>query len=71
MTDKDAQKIRKLYEYLDPTKFKNRLQSMRKAVKEAKERASVDEASLLHDRLLYPRPTRNHRGEPLWVDHEA
>lgn len=71
MSNEDAQKVRKLYECMDPAKFKSRLLSMHKAIQEAKKRASADEASLLHDRLLYPRPTHNHRGEPLWVDHEA
>ena len=71
MADEDAQRVRKLYEYMDPAKFKSRLQGMRKAVLEARKRASEDEAALLKDRLLFPRPTHNHRGEPQWADHEA
>ena len=71
MTDEDAKQVRSLYEYMNNDKFKSRLKSMRKAVDDAKERAEKDAAALLHDRLIYPRPTHNHRGEPQWADHEA
>jgi hypothetical protein len=33
--------------------------------------ATFDTAAMAHDRLLFPVPTHNHRGEPWWPGSEA
>lgn len=33
--------------------------------------AEDDHAAMVHDRLLFPAPTHNHRGEPRWAGSEA
>jgi hypothetical protein len=52
-------------------KFANRLRYMRKQLVDKDGLADDDNAALVHDRLLFPAPTHNHRGEPRWPGSEA
>jgi hypothetical protein len=46
--------------------FKERLQDHRKQVRDQTTRATHEEEALEHDRGIFPRQTRNHRGEPVF-----
>ena len=52
-------------------KFSTRLRTMRKQHIDKGSRAEDDSAALAHDRLHFPAPTHNHRGEPRWQGSEA
>jgi hypothetical protein len=46
--------------------FKERLRDHRKQVGEQMTRSTQEEEALVHDRGIFPRQTRNHRGEPVF-----
>jgi hypothetical protein len=46
--------------------FKERLQDHRKQVQDQTAGATQEEEALEHDRGIFPRQTRNHRGEPVF-----
>jgi hypothetical protein len=48
------------------TQFKERLRDHRKQVKARYEQSEMEADALAHDRLLYPRQSHNHRGEPVF-----
>lgn len=52
-------------------KFRDNLRSLRKGLKEKQEWASKDAESLAKDRMLKPKPTHNHRGEPRFEGSET
>jgi hypothetical protein len=53
------------------SQFKERLRDHRKQVGANVTRAGVESAALARDRLLFPRQTENHRGEPFFDLHPA
>ena len=55
----------------DITKFKTRLSSLRKIVKQKSERAEEDALALAHDQLIFPEPILDIRGYPNWRKSEA
>ena len=58
--------------WLDDKKaFAWHLLSLRKIVKHKVDRAQLDEAALIHDRLIYPEPLHDSKGLPHWKNSEA
>ena len=55
----------------DITKFKTRLSSLRKIVKQKSEQAEEDALALAHDQLIFPEPILDIRGYPNWRKSEA
>lgn len=51
--------------------FATRLRAIQQKHVEQCQRAQVSSAALTRDRLLFPAPARNHRGEPRWQGSEA
>ena len=52
-------------------RFPSRLQSLWKSHNDRVLHTTGDSAALVHDRLLFPAATHNHRGEPRWEGSEA
>ena len=71
MDAETAYNLREEYKIMSLHRFKSRLTSMIAMVEAGQARAADDAMDLIHDRLIYPRPAYNDRGEPEWVDHEA
>ncbi|GKY90939.1 hypothetical protein MPSEU_000066700 [Mayamaea pseudoterrestris] len=71
MKPKDVYNLRPEYQATDYSKFAGRLRSLRKILLDRKERAVSDTEAYNHDRLLYPKPTHNERGEPRWEGSAA
>ena len=71
MTLEEAFAVRASYQEMGIDLFKSRLAGMKEIVKKAKDCAAEDAMQFFIDRLLHRRPETNHRGKPLWVDHEA
>jgi hypothetical protein len=46
--------------------FKERLRDHRKQIGDLVTRATQEEEALVHDRAIFPRQTKNHRGEPVF-----
>jgi hypothetical protein len=46
--------------------FKERLRDHRKQIRCQKTRATDEEEAMVHDRGMFPRQTKNHRGEPVF-----
>lgn len=53
------------------SKFASRLRYMRHQLNDQDDRAATEMADLNHDRLLFPAPAVNHRGEPRWDGSDA
>jgi hypothetical protein len=51
--------------------FPSRLRAIQQKHVEKCRRAEASSAALAHDRLLFPAPAHNHRGEPRWQGSEA
>jgi hypothetical protein len=51
--------------------FPSRLRSLLKTYNGKVDRAGTDVDALAHDRILFPKATHNHRGEPRWEGSEA
>jgi len=51
--------------------FRDRLNDLRKQIRQKKNHAARDSAALAHDRGIYPKPPLNHRGEPQWEGSAA
>jgi len=47
-------------------RFRSNLRALRKNILQKKSNSVADYDSLVHDRKLYPKPSRNCRGEPRW-----
>ena len=52
-------------------KFTSRLRNLKNDLIDKKNRKKIDAAAFLHDRAIYPRPTKNAAGEPQWCDSLA
>ncbi|KAI2500862.1 hypothetical protein MHU86_13582 [Fragilaria crotonensis] len=52
-------------------KFPPRLRAMQKQHLVKSGRAANEHAALAHDRIHFPRPSHNHRGEPQWHGSDA
>jgi hypothetical protein len=52
-------------------KFPPRLRAMQKQHLMKGGRAADEHAALIHDRINFPRPSHNHRGEPQWHGSDA
>lgn len=53
------------------TRFRARLNDLRKKVTAEKNRSTFDSVALARDRLNFPKKATNHRGEPRWEGSEA
>jgi hypothetical protein len=51
--------------------FRDRLRDLRRQITDKNNSAASDSAALARDRLIYPKKTHNHRGEPRWEGSEA
>jgi len=60
-----------LSDFHDRKKFPARLNRLRDKIKGKNNRQDRDAAALANDRLLFPRPSSNYRGEPDWANSNA
>ena len=51
--------------------FRSCLYALKKQFKTSKQQANDNDKHLAHDRLLYPTPTHNDCGLPVWVGSDA
>jgi len=51
--------------------FRDRLNDLRKQIRQKNNHAARDSAALAHYRGIYPKSPLNHRGEPRWEGSEA
>lgn len=68
-----AKEVYELYKREEPSfekvswkNFPERLKRLRNKVTDKNDRSARDAAALQHDRTIYPKPTHNHRNEPIW-----
>jgi hypothetical protein len=72
MSPKDAYLKRPEFaEFGGYVNFPSRLRSARQQIDCMNNRAATDSAGLAHDRRIYPKAAKNHRGEPRWEGSEA
>jgi hypothetical protein len=71
MGPKEVFQQREQFAEFDYKNFRSNLSNLRKQIIEKKERAISESAALARDRMIYPRATHNHRGEPRWDGSEA
>jgi hypothetical protein len=67
----DVVQLRPEYQNTSQRLFKTRLKRLLGQIGVAQNKATDEEAALLHDRALFPTPTHNYRGEPRWEGSEA
>lgn len=57
--------------FQDYSKFATRLAAARKRANKKTEQRDIDAAAFAHDRKIWPAPTKDTRGEPMWAGSEA
>ena len=71
MSPKIVYHQREEFRQFDYEHFRNRLNDLRKRIRDKNNRASAESAALAHDRRIHPKATHNHRGEPRWEGSDA
>ena len=66
-----AKQLRKEYQEMGEKNFRSRLSAMHTLVNKKLDLALEDAKALANDRLLYPRPEKNFRGDKQWIDSDA
>ena len=71
MSVKNAKELQSEYKDMTIELFCSCLYALKKQLKTSKQQATNDKQHLAHYRLLYPMPTHNEDGSPVWVGSAA